>query len=577
MATNKGKKPKNTQKSPNTQDAPSTQNPPNPLLNPAVIAAIIGLIGTLAGLFFAYRQNTLPIEVSATQTAEARNINSAALAANIAALVTPTAEATPIPEPIVVATPQPGEILVLVSKLEAVGTGERDVSRFITDDLSQRLNLSFSNFVVREYPEIVSDKNEAVEVAETNRAAIIVWGNYTPDFIELNIQVGDISDFEDIVIKREDIEEAANLRVRIKNERQESIVQGIISSVIVLQTANSNTFESIRNLAILETIQVNLPESVTANVSGFVAKYCVYFVSDEGEALSSINQALALNGGNPLLYLFRGSIKQKLGDFGNAQQDVETALRLGSDNWGAALFLQANNLFLAGDPVGGIAAMDKVIAANTNDWWSYNIRGSYYFLLGDLSSARADFASAIALGPSANFPYVYSSIISMHEGRLADAKEFLVQALQISPDPTYGERIIYAYIGTKVNYPNLDALSAYGRLTLGQYSEAVVIADKGIQVFPLADLYFIKGAAECNLQQYKEAEESYIKGLELDPEYGLLYLLSADVKAKQGNLTGAQADITALQTKKQFALFAPYLQNPQSGAFTCETLFATSP
>ena len=204
MGTNKGKKSKST---------PAPSNPPsssNPFLNPAVIAAIIGLIGTLAGLYFAYQQNTLPIEVSATQTAEARNINSAALAANIAALTTPTEEATPIPEPIVVATPQPGEILVLVSKLEAVGTDERDVSRFITDDLSQRLNLSFSNFVVREYPEIVSDKEEAVEVAETNRAAIIVWGNYTPDFIELNIQVGDISDFEDIVIKREDIEEAAN-------------------------------------------------------------------------------------------------------------------------------------------------------------------------------------------------------------------------------------------------------------------------------------------------------------------------------------------------------------------------------
>jgi len=94
----------------------------------------------------------------------------------------------------------------LVSKLEAVNTAERDVARFIKDDLSQRLNLSFSNYVVREYPEIVSNKDQATAAAEANQAAIIVWGNYTTDFIELNIQVGDLTGFEDIVINRNDIE-----------------------------------------------------------------------------------------------------------------------------------------------------------------------------------------------------------------------------------------------------------------------------------------------------------------------------------------------------------------------------------
>ena len=165
----------------------------------------------------------------------------------------------------------------------------------------------------------------------------------------------------------------------------------------------------------------------------------------------------------------------------------------------------------------------------------------------------------------------------MHEGRLDDAKKFLVQALQLSPDPTYGEKIVYAFTGGEVNYPNLDALSAYGRLTLGQYSEAIAIADRGIRVFPLADLYFIKGAAQCSLKQYKEAEDSYAQGLELDPEYGLLYLLRADISTKQGDLPGTQSDLAALQSTKQFALFAPYLQNAQPGSFTCETLFATSP
>jgi tetratricopeptide (TPR) repeat protein len=548
----------------------------NPLLAPAVITALIGLVGTLAGLYFNYQQNTLPIKI--TQTAEAR-IFSLTTAPTDSPQPVPTIlpTNTSIPTPILISTPTPEQILILVSKFEPVNTVERDVSRFITDDLNQRLNLSFADFVVREYPAIVSEKNQAAGVAETNQATIIVWGNYTADFIEINIQIGNLDRFEHIVVNREDVEEASNLQVRIMDERQESIVQGILSSMIVLHMVDSNTYETIRDIAVLETIQTNLPETTTLSVSGFVAKYCVNYVTDPDKSLDNIGDALKLNGGNPILYAMRGAVKQKLGDLISAQQDIETATKLTSNNWGAALFLQANNQLFSGDLVTSITTMNEVIRLNSKDWWAYNIRGSDYLLLGDLSSARADFASAIVLEPTANFPYLYSSLVAIQEGRLEDAKVFLATALQKFPDPTYGEKIVYAFTGTKTDYPHLDALSSYGRLILGQYSEAIAIADNGIKTVPLPSLYFIKGTAQCNLKQYPEAEDSYTKGLEIDPNFGLLYLLRADVRTKLGNRDGAQSDLVLLQSTNQFALFAPYLQNTQPGALNCENLFATTP
>lgn len=551
----------------------------NPFLTPAVITAIIGLVGTLAGLYITYQQITLPIRT--TQTAEAKmSVPLPSLTVTPGPTFTPeivTAPPTPTPLAVSIITPSPGETLILVSKFEPVNTEQRDVSRFIADDLRQRLNLSFSNYSVAEYPEMITNKEQATDVANLNQATIIVWGNYTADFIEVNIQIGNLDRFQHITIKKKDVEEAANLRFRIQDERQESVVQGIISAMIVVQTADSNTYEALRDLAILETIQGNLPEPAAPSVSSFVSKYCVKYVTDPEESLKHIDSALGLNGGNLILYTFRGAVKQKLGDFGGAQQDVNTAIELSANQWASPLLLRANNELFTGDVRASIATMDKVISLNPKDWWSYNLRGSDYFLIGDLSSARADFASAIALEPAANFPYVYSSLVAIHEGRLDDAKMFLGVAMQKSPDPTYGEKIIYAYTGTKTNYPHLDALSSYGRLVLKQYSDAITIADNGIRVIPLPDLYFIKGAAHCNLKQYPEAESAFAEGLKLDKNFGLLYILNADVKIKQGNGEGAQADLLALQSTEQWTGFAGSFQNAPTLPLTCETLFSTSP
>lgn len=77
----------------------SSEESKNGWVTPTVIVAVIGLIGTLATLYFGYLQNTRPLELAATQTAEAR-----AFDLTLAALTpSPARPTTVVPSP----TPSP--------------------------------------------------------------------------------------------------------------------------------------------------------------------------------------------------------------------------------------------------------------------------------------------------------------------------------------------------------------------------------------------------------------------------------------------------------------------------------------
>ncbi len=79
----------------------------NPWSSPAVIVAIIGLVGTLVTLYFNYLQSTRPLELSATQTAETRLLTSFVSTPTPSLLpLTPTTRSTPIPATLT-ASPSP--------------------------------------------------------------------------------------------------------------------------------------------------------------------------------------------------------------------------------------------------------------------------------------------------------------------------------------------------------------------------------------------------------------------------------------------------------------------------------------
>ena len=108
------------------------------------------------------------------------------------------------------------EYMVLVAQLEPLTANERDVTRFIVDDLTQILEVGipFSRLRIREYPEIITSSSQALAVAEETGAAIIIWGNYDEEVAEVEVQVGSLAAFPGMLFERQTLEQTANLRTR---------------------------------------------------------------------------------------------------------------------------------------------------------------------------------------------------------------------------------------------------------------------------------------------------------------------------------------------------------------------------
>jgi hypothetical protein len=144
--------------------------------------------------------------------------------------------------------------MVLVAQLEPLrGVSERNVTRFMVDNLAQTLEqqVPFSTVRIREYPQVITSSQAAQEVAQANGATVVVWGNYDAQFIETEIQVGVIDAFPMIEIPRETLERTANVKVRLTDERRESIASEVLNMLDILNTADGNGIEISRLLAAL--------------------------------------------------------------------------------------------------------------------------------------------------------------------------------------------------------------------------------------------------------------------------------------------------------------------------------------
>jgi tetratricopeptide (TPR) repeat protein len=158
---------------------------------------------------------------------------------------------------------------------------------------------------------------------------------------------------------------------------------------------------------------------------------------------------------------------------------------------------------------------------------------------------------------------------------MADAAALMKTVLVDFPDPAFANRITLAMYGDKV--PNIfgPTISAFGNLILGQYDAVIRDTEAALVINDqLADLYFMQGFAYCNLKEYAAAEAAYTRGLETDPDFIVLYLLRAEVRAKQNNLGGAFQDVGTAQASELGEALAGLIAASQSGALSCENFFS---
>jgi tetratricopeptide (TPR) repeat protein len=472
----------------------------------------------------------------------------------------------------------PGEYMVLVAQLEPLGGVEqRDVTRFIVEDLRDHLEneVSYSTLRVREYPNVITSDEGALAAAEANAAAVVVWGNYTPDFVELEVQVGSFAPFPYIQFERETLTRIANVRTHLTDERRESVVTPVLTLLTVLQTADGDGFEVARTVSVHDAVRAENPEIVSGGAAGQLQQAFRFYLDDTAQAIVHYNAALDAVPANALLYTFRGSAYLRLGEFDKAVRDFESAQRLGTGQWATPLDSLGVYHITTNDLDQALQDLDRVVTLRPDDWFPVTFRGSLYYLQGDYATASTDLARALELGPEANFPYFPLAMMALREGRMADAQTYWQTAIAQFPDMTLLNRLMNAMFGDQL--PNIfgSMFAAAGNLVLGQYQDAITEADKALAINDtFAEMDLVQGLAYCVLRDYAAAEEAYTRGIAIAPDFTVLYALRAEARMRQEDMAGALADAALVQQSPLSDTFDPLIEAGFGGAWSCEDFFS---
>lgn len=483
--------------------------------------------------------------------------------------------------PVLVEPVQPGEYMVLVSKLEQLsgieqiaGVRPRDVSRFIADDLQRTLQVAvpFSPIRVRSTSQVITTEEQARAVAEANGAAVIVWGNYTSSLIEVEVQVGALAGFTHNAFPRETLETTANVRVHLENEREQSIAPHVLGVLGLLQMADGDGYEAMRTRAVLDAVGgINTAELVENDIASYSHRAFQAMLDDPAQAIEHLDAALELTPGNALLYVERGNANQRLTKLDDARRDLETAQQIGPANWTMPALMIATFTDNLNQVLG---LFEQIIAQRPDDWFPLFFRGATYYQTGAYDIARRDIEAAIALQPTANFPYVYGALVALHQGRLNDASLMIRTILEQYPDPAHMNRLIGAMFGADTLTSFGYTLSGFGNMVLGRYDNVLAATAGGLeQNHRDPDLHLMQGFAQCALGEYQNAELSYTRAIDLDPDFTILYLLRAEVRRKQRNFDGAATDLKTVNDSSNGAELHLLTEAIRQGTAGCSNFF----
>jgi tetratricopeptide (TPR) repeat protein len=468
----------------------------------------------------------------------------------------------------------PGEIMVLVAQLEALDEPDPTVDRFIIEDLREVFEQAQASagIRIREYEGVLTSTEEAREAARFNQAAVVIWGNYTPGLIEVEILPHPGIGRQ---LPPELLEKTTAVRVRLTDPRNQSLAPQVLSTLAVWYAYEGSAFDSAWMMLVMDELNLTGGEVVGVTLGTHIHHYFNAFLTDTEHSVEHMDQALVMDPVNPILYHLRSLALLRLGRTTEGVEDLNSAIRLSQNRWAAPLVTLANLDLGAGDYEQALEKMNRAVELIPDDWFIYSMRGSAYYLMGDYPQAKANLDRSIEVGPRSNFPYVVSILFALREGQLDEVNRLRLIAEEGFPDPNFINRILVATIGTNRMASYWDALlSAFTNLSLGQYEDALVNARLALTLTdsPQSETYMLLGLSECVNGNYPEAETAYSQGIEIDPDFTILYLLRADVRAKQNNFQGSLLDFGAAQETPTWENFAPLIEsnNAQMG---CETFF----
>ncbi|MEL6525312.1 MAG: hypothetical protein AAFQ07_06335, partial [Chloroflexota bacterium] len=476
-----------------------------------------------------------------------------------------------------------GEFMILVAQPEYIDGDERDVQRFITDDLTEHLEQTIPNarYRVRNTETIVRDSDIAEQVAELCNAIVILWGNYDSQRVEMNIQLGAEDAFPaPFIIPYDETRVIADGRYHLTNERQQTLAVGVIGTMNMAWAAINEAYNLVEGLTIVQLINDSFPEVVGNTIGARMHQYMSNYVRDTATSITFLDQAITTNGGNELAYAARALGYQRIGDADAAREDTDTARRLGPENWAMPDIMLANDaVYFQQDYESGITLLEQYITERPDSWFPYAYRGSLYYLLQDYDLARLDIEQALALNPVSNIPYASGVGLALRDADFVRTQALIQEAQRKFPNPSVLEQILSATFNEEaVSSPLTPFVSAFSNFSLGRWqaviNDANAIIETGV-IHP--DPYMLRGFAQCNLQDYEAAEASYTEAINIAPDYTMLYFLRAEVRQRQGlgRALDALADLTVVTESEQATQFAPFtsLGVDITAQINCETIF----
>ncbi|MDX1994005.1 MAG: protein kinase [bacterium] len=473
--------------------------------------------------------------------------------------------------------PAEGEVLVLVPQFEPFNNPTRaEPSGFVVEDLQARLEQNpLSNVRIRAYPAVITTAEAALAAAEANRAQVIVWGRYDDNGSRVNVHVGSLTAYPDLIFPRERLTEMLNVTATLTDERAQSLTPSIVGMLAVTYTGADDVFEISRAIVLLaEAGNYEAPTYPGTSTADYLHQVYVHYISDSERAIQFLDAAIRLNARNPLLYTLRTVTYHRLGQYEVGQEDMVTARRLQSENWAIPDTSDAiSNLILTEDLTVSNAAFERAAALRRDDWFVLNFYGAVQYMLGDYEGAAENLNAALSLEPEANFPYVFASALALRNGDIIEGKRLFDEVLVRFPDPELSNRIAEAFYDrtSVITY----AGEAFGSATLAQWRRVLTAVENATalnQAFVdeyIPDLYLLQGIAYCNQGDLAASEAAYTRLIDNDPGYILAYALRAEMRRQLGDVIGAGADLLAVSNSDQAANFTPLIPAFTSGEINC--------
>jgi tetratricopeptide (TPR) repeat protein len=299
------------------------------------------------------------------------------------------------------------------------------------------------------------------------------------------------------------------------------------------------------------------------------------------QALLDLDHALKL-GENAWAYLYRGLIREQLGEEKRAMEDYARAVRLDS-RLVEAQYRRGLLYAKMGEFDKALQDQNRVLELEPNHAGGYTARGVAQAALGDSQWALNDLDKGCALAPQRHEGFYQRGRVrhelEMYDAAVADFS----QAIELAPDfaPGFTARgNTYLILGEhwqaaadfgrviELQPKNAEAYCARGmsRAALREYRRAIEDYDQALELDPtLAAALANRGSAYEKLGEYEPAIRDLDRAIALDPNLAIAYYNRGLAYGSQGEYDRASRDLN------KAVELDPSLNNRENGALGMQT------